>query len=67
MFSVLLSNKIGIRSYYFPQLEEACQYAYQHKDEFCSISIDGCFIYNNMRIEDKRVVFENIWAKELLG
>lgn len=41
MFSVLLSNKIGIRSYYFPQLEEACQYAYQHKDEFCSISIDG--------------------------
>lgn len=66
MFSVLLSNKIGIRNYYFPQLEEACQCAYQHKDEFCSISINGYCIYNYLRVEDKKVIFENIWAKELL-
>lgn len=66
MFNVLLSNEISIRSYQFFTLEEACTYAYQHKKEFCNINIDGRCIYNNMRVEDKRVIFENIWAKELL-
>lgn len=66
MFSVLLSNETSIRSYQFFTLEEACTYAYQHKKEFCNINIDGRCIYNNMRVEDRKVIFENIWAKELL-
>lgn len=66
MFSVLLSNETSIRSYQFSTLEEACTYAYQHKEEFCNINICGRFIYNNMRVEDRKVIFENIWAKELL-
>lgn len=66
MFSVLLSNKINIRSYQFFTFEEACTYAYQHKKEFCNINIDGRCIYNNIKVEDKKVIFENIWAKELL-
>lgn len=66
MFSVLLSNETSIRSYQFSTLEEACTYAYQHKKEFCNINIDGRCIYNNMRVEDRKAIFENIWAKELL-
>ena len=66
MFSVLLSNEASIRSYQFFTLEEACTYAYQHKKEFCNINIDGRCIYNHLRVEDKKVIFENIWAKELL-
>lgn len=66
MFSVLLSNETSIRSYQFFTLEEACTYAYQHKKEFCNINIDGCCIYNNMMVEDRKAIFENIWAKELL-
>lgn len=66
MFSVLLSNEISMRNYQFFTLEEACTYAYQHKKEFCNINIDGRCAYNNMRIEDRKVIFENIWAKELL-
>lgn len=66
MFSVLLSNETSIRSYQFSTLEEACTYAYQHKKEFCNINIDGRCIYNNMRVEDRKVIFENIWAKEWL-
>lgn len=66
MFSVLLSNETSIRSYQFFTIEEACTYAYQHKDEFCSISINGRCMYNHIRVENNKVVFENIWAKELL-
>lgn len=66
MFSVLLSNETSIRSYQFSTLEEACTYAYQHKKEFCTVSVNGRFIYNNIRVEDRKVIFENIWAKELL-
>lgn len=66
MFSVLLSNETSIRSYQFSTLDEACTYAYQHKKEFCNINIVGRCIYNNMRVEDRKVIFENIWAKELL-
>lgn len=66
MFSVLLSNETSIRSYQFSTLEEACTYAYQHKKEFGNINIDGRCIYNNMRVEDRKVIFENIWAKEWL-
>lgn len=43
-------------------LEEACRTAWKLKEQFCSIQRD-----NKIRVDDLgNVVFENIWARELL-
>ena len=66
MFTVLMSFGESCGFCQFDSLEEACKYAYNNRENFCNINIDGRCIYNNMRVEDRKVIFENIWAKELL-
>ena len=66
MFTVLMPFGESCGFCHFDSLEEAYKYAYQHKKEFCNINIDERCVYNNMRVEDRKAIFENIWAKELL-
>ena len=66
MFKVLTSSKIGIKTTKFNTMSEACAYAYVNKHIFASISYDNMIMYNNIREENNRIIFENNWAKELL-
>ena len=48
-------------------LEEACRTAWKLRDQFCNIQRDNKIIYNKLEVDDLgNVVFENVWARELL-
>lgn len=67
MYIVMVSNINSIFPVECKNLKEACELAYKLRGQFVNIQRDGEIIYNKISYDRlDNVVFENIWAKELL-
>ena len=67
MYTVIASNINSILSIECKNLKEACELAYKLRGQFVNIQRDSEIIYNKVSYDTLgNVVFENIWAKDLL-
>lgn len=67
MYTVIASNINSILSIECKNLKEACELAYKLRGQFVNIQRDSEIIYNKISYDTLgNIVFENIWAKDLL-
>ena len=67
MYTVIANNISSILTIECRNLKEACELAYKLKGQFVNIQRDNEIIYNKISYDTLgNIVFENIWAKDLL-
>lgn len=67
MYTLVTSCDGNINTIECKNLEETCRLAWKLKGQFCNIQRDSKIIYNKLKVDDLgNVIFENVWAKELL-
>ena len=67
MYTVIANNINSILSIECKNWKEACELAYKLKGQFVNIQRDNEIIYNKISYDTLgNIIFENIWAKDLL-
>ena len=66
-YEVVTYDNGEYHSTFFPNMYNAVKFAYEHRDIFLRMNLNGERIYDTITVKDGRVYFSIPWGERLFG
>ena len=66
-YEVVTYDKGEYHSTFLPNMYNAVKFAYEHRDTFLRMNLNGEHIYTKIVVENGKVEFKNTWGERLFG